>query len=77
MLVLNCAEETNEKSLEKLVHRAAKEGIQWGLVAGTYSGVNYGLQQALGENNWVSLFPQFGLSVLYTAKVLQKLFFNN
>lgn len=23
-----------------------------GLVAGTYSGVNYGLQQALGENNW-------------------------
>jgi hypothetical protein len=39
-----------------------------GLAAGTYSGVNYGLQQALGENNWVCLFPQFGLSVLYTAK---------
>lgn len=48
-----------------------------GLVAGTYSGVNYGLQQALGENNWVCLFPQFGLSMLYTAKVLQKLFFDN
>jgi hypothetical protein len=45
-------EETNEKSLEKLVHRAGKEAIQWGLAAGTYSGVNYGLQQALGENNW-------------------------
>jgi hypothetical protein len=48
-----------------------------GLAAGTYTGVNYGLQQALGENNWVCWFPQFGLSVLYTAKVLQKLFFNN
>jgi hypothetical protein len=31
MLVLNCAEETNEKSLEKLVQRAGKEAIQWGM----------------------------------------------
>jgi hypothetical protein len=47
-------EETNQKSLEKLAQRAGKEAVQWGLVAGAYSGVRYGLQQALGENNWKS-----------------------
>lgn len=47
------AEETNKKSLEKTVQRMGKEAVQWGLVAGVYSGMTYGMQEARGVHDWV------------------------
>ena len=48
-----CAEETNKKSLEKTVQRMGKEAVQWGLVAGVYTGMTYGMQEARGVHDWV------------------------
>ncbi|KAL2622710.1 hypothetical protein R1flu_002915 [Riccia fluitans] len=45
-------EETNKKSLENTVQRLGKEAVQWGLVAGVYSGVTYGIQEARGVHDW-------------------------
>ncbi|KAG6557648.1 hypothetical protein Mapa_000929 [Marchantia paleacea] len=45
-------EETNKKSVEKMVQRMGKEAVQWGLVAGVYSGMSYGMQEARGVHDW-------------------------
>eukprot|EP01018_Ginkgo_biloba_P033016 Gb_27744 [translate_table: standard] len=45
-------EETNKKSLENMVQRMGKETVQWGLVAGLYSGMTYGLREARGVHDW-------------------------
>ncbi|BBN13763.1 hypothetical protein MPTK1_6g06100 [Marchantia polymorpha subsp. ruderalis] len=45
-------EETTKKSLESSVQRLGKEAVQWGLVAGVYSGVTYGIQEARGVHDW-------------------------
>ncbi|KAH7291133.1 hypothetical protein KP509_29G001900 [Ceratopteris richardii] len=45
-------EETNKHSLENSVQRVGKEAMQWGLVAGAYSGVTYAMQEARGTHDW-------------------------
>jgi hypothetical protein len=53
--VLWSTEETNKKSLEKTVQRMGKEAVQWGLVAGVYTGMTYGMQEARGVHDWVCI----------------------
>ncbi|GKV31370.1 hypothetical protein SLEP1_g40065 [Rubroshorea leprosula] len=52
--------ETNSKSLEVMVKNTGKETLQWGLAAGIYSGLTYGLKEARGAHDWVS-----SVSLLY------------
>ncbi|XVF38834.1 hypothetical protein REPUB_Repub20aG0136300 [Reevesia pubescens] len=44
--------ETNRKSLEAMVKGTGKETLQWGLAAGLYSGLTYGLKEARGAHDW-------------------------
>ncbi|KAK9289225.1 hypothetical protein L1049_017699 [Liquidambar formosana] len=44
--------ETNRKSLEAMVKNTGKESLQWGLAAGVYSGLTYGLKEARGAHDW-------------------------
>ncbi|KAJ8573929.1 hypothetical protein K7X08_010440 [Anisodus acutangulus] len=44
--------ETNRKSVEALVKSTGKESVQWGLAAGMYSGLTYGLKEARGVHDW-------------------------
>ncbi|KAL8244484.1 hypothetical protein R6Q59_010742 [Mikania micrantha] len=44
--------ETNTTSIEGLVKVTGKESIQWGLAAGLYSGLTYGLTDARGVHDW-------------------------
>ena len=44
--------ETNRKSLEAMVKNTGKESLQWGLAAGIYSGLTYGLKEARGAHDW-------------------------
>ncbi|MCO5562661.1 hypothetical protein L7F22_016289 [Adiantum nelumboides] len=44
--------ETNKKSFEHMAQRMGKEAVQWGLVAGIYSGTTYGMQEARGVHDW-------------------------
>ncbi|GAA0158787.1 amino acid transporter [Lithospermum erythrorhizon] len=44
--------ETNRKSVEALVRNTGKESVQWGLAAGVYSGLTYGLKEARGVHDW-------------------------
>ncbi|KAA8531291.1 hypothetical protein F0562_006000 [Nyssa sinensis] len=44
--------DTNKKSLEALVKNTGKESLQWGLAAGMYSGLTYGLKEARGTHDW-------------------------
>ncbi|OMO58422.1 Mitochondrial inner membrane translocase subunit Tim17/Tim22/Tim23/peroxisomal protein PMP24 [Corchorus olitorius] len=47
--------ETNQKSLEAMVKRAGKESVQWGVAAGLYSSLTYGLKEARrGSHDWKS-----------------------
>ncbi|KAL9252666.1 Outer envelope pore protein 16-2, chloroplastic-like protein [Drosera capensis] len=48
----NLRGETNAKSLEALVKNTGKESVQWGLAAGIYSGLTYGLKEARGAHDW-------------------------
>ncbi|XP_057545051.1 outer envelope pore protein 16-2, chloroplastic [Amaranthus tricolor] len=43
---------TNRKSVEALVKNTGKESFQWGLAAGVYSGLTYGLKEARGYHDW-------------------------
>ncbi|RDX90919.1 Outer envelope pore protein 16-2, chloroplastic, partial [Mucuna pruriens] len=45
--------ETNNKSLEAMVKSTGKESLQWGVAAGIYSGLTYGLKEARGAHDWV------------------------
>jgi hypothetical protein len=44
--------ETNHNSIEALVKSTGKESVQWGLAAGVYSGLTYGLKEARGVHDW-------------------------
>ncbi|KAI3821780.1 hypothetical protein L1987_09352 [Smallanthus sonchifolius] len=44
--------ETNGGSIEGLVKVTRKESMQWGLAAGVYSGLTYGLKEARGVHDW-------------------------
>ncbi|KNA18816.1 hypothetical protein SOVF_067340 [Spinacia oleracea] len=44
--------ETNRKSIEALVKSTGKESFQWGLAAGVFSGLTYGLNEARGHHDW-------------------------
>ncbi|XP_071698402.1 outer envelope pore protein 16-2, chloroplastic [Rutidosis leptorrhynchoides] len=46
--------ETNRNSVEALVKSTGKESLQWGLAAGMYSGITYGLREARGVHDWKS-----------------------
>ncbi|XP_030527911.1 outer envelope pore protein 16-2, chloroplastic [Rhodamnia argentea] len=43
---------TNRNSLEAMVKSTGKESLQWGLAAGVYSGLTYGLKEARGAHDW-------------------------
>jgi hypothetical protein len=45
-------EETNQKSLEHSAQRMGKEALQWGLVAGMYTGLTNALTEARGVHDW-------------------------
>ncbi|XP_073026325.1 outer envelope pore protein 16-2, chloroplastic-like [Primulina eburnea] len=44
--------ESNRKSVEALVKNTGIESMQWGLAAGMYSGITYGLKEARGVHDW-------------------------
>ncbi|KAI5650901.1 hypothetical protein M9H77_36906 [Catharanthus roseus] len=44
--------ETNGKTIEAMVKGTGKESMQWGLAAGMYSGLTYGLKEARGVHDW-------------------------
>jgi hypothetical protein len=44
--------ETNSRSLEAMVKSTGQESLQWGLAAGIYSGLTYGLKEARGGHDW-------------------------
>ncbi|CAM8898236.1 unnamed protein product [Rhodiola kirilowii] len=48
----NLTGETNRKSLEAMVKNTGKESFQWGLAAGVFSGLTYGLKEARGVHDW-------------------------
>ncbi|KAH0902712.1 hypothetical protein Bca4012_088618 [Brassica carinata] len=55
-LTISCTRnyrENNSKSLEALVKNTGKESLQWGLAAGLYSGITYGMKEARGgAHDW-------------------------
>ncbi|XP_044499278.1 outer envelope pore protein 16-2, chloroplastic-like isoform X2 [Mangifera indica] len=48
----NIKGETNRKSIEAMVKNIGKESLQWGMAAGVYSGLTYGLKEARGAHDW-------------------------
>ncbi|KAF5194633.1 Outer envelope pore protein 16-2 protein [Thalictrum thalictroides] len=46
--------QTSCKSLEAMVKNAGKESLQWGMAAGMYAGLTYGLREARGAHDWRS-----------------------
>ncbi|XP_061992872.1 outer envelope pore protein 16-2, chloroplastic [Rosa rugosa] len=48
----NLRGDNNRKSLEAMVKHTGKESLQWGLAAGVYSGLTYGLKEARGAHDW-------------------------
>ncbi|XP_039050411.1 outer envelope pore protein 16-2, chloroplastic-like isoform X2 [Hibiscus syriacus] len=52
--------ETNKKSLEAMVKSTGKESLEWGLAAGLYSGITYGLQEARGTHDWCRCGGTYG-----------------
>ncbi|KAL2341696.1 hypothetical protein Fmac_009636 [Flemingia macrophylla] len=44
--------ESSNKSLEAMVKSTGKEALQWGVAAGIYSGLTYGLKEARGAHDW-------------------------
>uniref|UniRef100_A0A6N2N978 Uncharacterized protein n=2 Tax=Salix TaxID=40685 RepID=A0A6N2N978_SALVM len=44
--------ESSTKSLEALVRNTGKESLQWGLAAGVYAGLTYGLRESRGVHDW-------------------------
>ncbi|KAG5240287.1 outer envelope pore protein [Salix suchowensis] len=60
--------ETNRKSLEALVMNTGKESLQWGLGAGVYSGITYGLREARGVHDWCSGGAITGVALALAAE---------
>ncbi|EFJ14466.1 hypothetical protein SELMODRAFT_423634 [Selaginella moellendorffii] len=46
-------DDTNSRrSVERAVQRMGRDSVNWGLAAGMYTGVSYGIQEARGVNDW-------------------------
>ncbi|BBG93094.1 Mitochondrial import inner membrane translocase subunit Tim17/Tim22/Tim23 family protein, partial [Prunus dulcis] len=60
--------ENNTKSLEAMVKHTGKESLQWGLAAGVYSGLTYGLTEARGAHDWVMNRYFYGACVKFDAE---------
>ncbi|XP_024372692.1 outer envelope pore protein 16, chloroplastic isoform X2 [Physcomitrium patens] len=43
---------TTKCDLERIVKKAGREGLQWGMVAGIYAGIEYGMERARGKQDW-------------------------
>ncbi|EFJ27534.1 hypothetical protein SELMODRAFT_441602 [Selaginella moellendorffii] len=56
-------ESANKRSLEKSVNQMGKECLQWGMVAGIYSGMTYTMQEARGVHDWVLDFSSFFMTI--------------
>ncbi|CAM6033952.1 unnamed protein product [Sphagnum compactum] len=46
------SEESDQRSLEHAAQRMGKEALQWGLVAGMYTGITYATKEARGVHDW-------------------------
>ncbi|KAJ6312355.1 hypothetical protein OIU77_013984 [Salix suchowensis] len=44
--------ENSKNSLEALVRNTGKESLQWGIAAGVYAGLTYGLRESRGVHDW-------------------------
>ncbi|KAB2014854.1 hypothetical protein ERO13_D09G236000v2 [Gossypium hirsutum] len=64
--------ETNRKSLEAMVKSTGKESLQWGLAAGLYSGITYGLQEARGAHDWKNSAVAGALTGMTVALTCEK-----
>nr|XP_024372697.1 uncharacterized protein LOC112280951 isoform X6 [Physcomitrium patens]PNR55227.1 hypothetical protein PHYPA_006122 [Physcomitrium patens] len=49
---------TTKCDLERIVKKAGREGLQWGMVAGIYAGIEYGMERARGKQDWVTITLQ-------------------
>ncbi|BBN17851.1 hypothetical protein MPTK1_7g17400 [Marchantia polymorpha subsp. ruderalis] len=47
-------ESVTKRDIEKGIKKMASEGVQWGVVAGIYTGMEYGMQQTRGRHDWKS-----------------------
>ncbi|XP_078160675.1 mitochondrial import inner membrane translocase subunit Tim17/Tim22/Tim23 family protein [Carex rostrata] len=45
-----------KKTMEVMVKDVGKESLQWGLAAGMYSGLTYGLTEVRGTHDWKNSF---------------------
>lgn len=45
-------ESLSKRDIESGLKKMGKEGLQWGVVAGVYSGMEYGMQQTRGRHDW-------------------------
>ncbi|KAF8392657.1 hypothetical protein HHK36_023006 [Tetracentron sinense] len=62
--------ESNRKSLEAMVKNTGKESFQWGLAAGMYSGLTYGLKEARGAHDWVIFLLLISFPTLQMACII-------
>ncbi|CAK9235500.1 unnamed protein product [Sphagnum jensenii] len=46
------SEESDQRSLQHAAQRMGKEALQWGLVAGMYTGITYATTEARGVHDW-------------------------
>ncbi|CAK9880037.1 unnamed protein product [Sphagnum jensenii] len=46
------SEESDQRSLQRAAQRMGKEALQWGLVAGMYTGITYTTTEARGVHDW-------------------------
>ncbi|KAL5700909.1 hypothetical protein ACHQM5_026307 [Ranunculus cassubicifolius] len=46
--------ETGRNSIEAMVKSTGKESLQWGMAAGVYAGLTYGLRETRGVHDWKS-----------------------
>eukprot|EP00250_Pteridium_aquilinum_P031200 c43230_g1_i1 orf=212-655(+) len=45
-------ESVSKHDLQHMVKRMGKEGVQWGAVAGVYTGMQYGMERVRGKRDW-------------------------
>ncbi|KAI5076614.1 hypothetical protein GOP47_0008679 [Adiantum capillus-veneris] len=45
-------ESVTKHDLQHTAKRMGKEGVQWGVIAGVYSGMQYGMERVRGKRDW-------------------------
>eukprot|EP00249_Psilotum_nudum_P026972 c34144_g1_i1 orf=101-544(+) len=45
-------ESASKRDFEQAVKKMGKEGLHWGLVAGVYTGMQYGMERVRGKRDW-------------------------